>query len=67
MAILGVTQVVVEHEKSNPQNQLAAARKVAATIACEFGMSPRDLPSGLQSRFEELGKSCFVWLKGSVA
>lgn len=56
MAILGVTQAVVTHEKSGPDTQLAAARKVASTIAREFGMSPKDLLVGLQARFEELGK-----------
>lgn len=61
MAIVGVTQTVLECESEPPEKQIVAARRVAGTIAKEFGMSPKDLPDSLRARFEELGKRPGAW------
>ena len=48
--------MLLQHADDDQATQIAAARKTAAALAKDFGMSPKDLPDQLRWRFEEFGK-----------
>lgn len=52
----GVTQMMEQSKGLPCDEQLQQARKAASAIAKKFGMSPKDLPPALRSRFEDWGK-----------
>lgn len=56
IAFIGCTQTVVEYESAPPEEQLKAARESAGFISKSLGMSVKDLPDQLRTRFELLGK-----------
>lgn len=43
------------NQNASADVKLAQARKVAGSIAKEFGMSPKDLPPSVQTHFAEFG------------
>ncbi|CAK9008614.1 unnamed protein product, partial [Durusdinium trenchii] len=53
---IGVLEMLLQHADDDQATQIAAARKTAAALAKDFGMSPKDLPDQLRWRFEEFGK-----------
>lgn len=52
---MGVVQVMHSNQNASADVKLAQARKVAGSIAKEFGMSPKDLPPSVQTHFAEFG------------
>ncbi|CAK9058234.1 unnamed protein product, partial [Durusdinium trenchii] len=49
---IGVLEMLLQHADDDQATQIAAARKTAAALAKDFGMSPKDLPDQLRWRFE---------------
>lgn len=56
MATLGLTQILIKHKDSPPNEQITEARAAASAISKNFGLSVKDLAPALRSRFEEFGK-----------
>lgn len=52
-----MVQSILGVESGNsPEECVASARKVSSFIASTFGLSIKDLPKYLQTKFEEFGK-----------
>lgn len=48
--------MLVNNKDETSEKQVAAACSIAAQLAKDFGMSPKDLRASLKQRFDDFGK-----------